>query len=176
MSVFSLSYNSSCILLWLLEVWTVFATTSSWEPSDLVLKWNTYIRSRKQDNVFCHAPDISKIPTYFGKVVFFLTCSRKRERWRETERKERWKGKREGGRKKEGKRKGGKKKREQGREGWSDGGKEWKKEKKEKTYFRWGWACLCAYSFISRAHIHPLTSVYSSLQGWHEFCDGYGND
>ena len=134
MSVFSLSYNSSCILLWLLEVWTVFATTSSWEPSDLVLKWNTYIRSRKQDNVFCHAPDISKIPTYFGKVVFFLTCSRKRERWSETERKERWKGKREGGRKKEGKRKGGKKKREQGREGRSDGGKEGKKEKKENLF------------------------------------------
>ena len=134
MSVFSLSYNSSCILLWLLEVWTVFATTSSWEPSDLVLKWNTYIRSRKQDNVFCHAPDISKIPTYFGKVVFFLTCSRKRERWRETERKERWKGKREGGRKKEGKRKGGKKRENKGgREGVMEG-RRGKRKKKENLF------------------------------------------
>ena len=147
MSVFSLPYNSSCILLWLLEVWTVFAITSSWEPSDLVLKWNTYIRSRKQDNVFCHAPDISKIPTYFGKVVFFLTCSRKRERRTETERKERWKGKREGRRKKEGKRKGGKKREnEGGREGVMEGRREKRKKRENLFQMRMGlFTCLFFY-------------------------------
>ena len=52
--------------------------------------------------MFCHAPDISKIPIYFGKVVFFPHLFQKRRKM-ERDRKEGKMKRKEGGGEERGK-------------------------------------------------------------------------
>ena len=81
--------------------------------------------------MFCHAPDISKIPIYFGKVVFFPHLFQKRRKM-ERDRKE-GKMKRKGGGEERGKEGKKERTREGGKQRWREGGG---KEKEKKTYLR----------------------------------------
>lgn len=82
--------------------------------------------------MFCHAPDISKIPIYFGKVVFFPHLFQKRRKM-ERDRKEGKMKRKEGGGEERGKEEKKERTREGGKQRWREGGG---KEKEKKTYLR----------------------------------------